>query len=78
MKREFKSVRSKIDVTNQCNRCEKFYEDKDVVILKDEIVCLNCLDAKNPQHINKMLVAGFQQEDILAIRNLQYIAGMEG
>ena len=35
MKRKFKSVRPKIDVTNQCYRCKKFYNDKDVVILEE-------------------------------------------
>lgn len=73
MKRQFKSVRPKIDVTNQCHRCEKFYEDKDVALLEEGIVCLNCLDTMNPQDVNRMLMAGFQQEDILTIRNLQYI-----
>lgn len=73
MKRKFKSVRPKTDVTNQCHRCEKFYDDKDVAILEEGPVCLNCLDTKNPQDISKMLAVGFQQEDIATIRNIQYI-----
>lgn len=77
MKRKFKSVRPKIDVTNMCHRCGKYYEDENVAILKEGIVCLNCLDTKSPQDINKMLVAGFQQEDILAIRNIQYVINEE-
>jgi len=76
MKREFKSVRPKIDVTNQCNRCKKFYEDKAVAILEEGAVCLNCLDTNNPEDINKMLKVGFQQEDVLTIKNFQYIPDM--
>jgi recombinational DNA repair protein (RecF pathway) len=73
MKREFKYVRPKVDETNQCHRCKKFYNDKDVAILEEGPVCLNCLDTKNPEDIKKMLKVGFQQEDIMTIRNLQYI-----
>lgn len=72
MKRQFKSVRPRTDVTNQCHRCDKFYEDKDIVVLEEGAVCLNCLDANNPQDIHKMLRAGFQQEGILTVRNIQY------
>lgn len=72
MKKLFRPVRPKIDMTNQCNRCEKFYEDKNVVILEEGVVCLNCLDTDDPQDINKMLKAGFQQEDVLTIREIQY------
>lgn len=73
MKKQFKSVRPKIDVTNQCGRCEKFYEDKDVAIIEDQVVCLNCLDTNDPADIHRMLKSGFRQEDILTIRRLQYI-----
>lgn len=72
MKKQFRPVRPKIDVTNQCNRCKKFYEDKDVAMLEEGAVCLNCLDTKDPNDIHKMLKVGFQQEDILTIRELQY------
>lgn len=72
MKRQFKSVRPKTDATNQCHRCKKFYEDKNVAILEDEVACLNCLDTNDPGDIHKMLKAGFQQEDVLTIRNIQY------
>lgn len=72
MKKQFKSVEPKIDVTNQCHRCEKFYEDKDVALLEEGVVCLNCLDTKDSNDMHKMLRAGFQQEDILKIRNIQY------
>lgn len=72
MKRRFKSVRPIIDITNQCSRCEKFYKDEDVAIIEDRVVCLNCLDTKDPSDINKMLKSGLQQEDILTIKNLQY------
>ena len=72
MKREFKSVRPKIDVTNQCHRCKKFYNDKDSSILEEGVVCLNCLDTNNPEDIHKMLKAGFQQEDVMTIRYVQY------
>lgn len=72
MKRKFKSVRPKIDVTNQCHRCKKFYNDKDVAILEEGIVCLNCLDTNSPEDVNKMLKAGFQQRDVITIRHVQY------
>ena len=72
MKREFKSIRPKTDVTNQCHRCDKFYEDKDVAILEEGIICLNCLDTNSPEDINKILKAGFQQEDIQTIHHIQY------
>lgn len=72
IKREFKSVRAKIDMTNQCHRCKKFYNDTDVVILEEGPVCLNCLDTNNPEDINKMLKTGQQQEDIMTIRHAQY------
>ena len=72
MKKKFKSVRPKTDVTNQCHRCKKFYEDKNVAILEEGAVCLNCLDTKNPEDVNKMLRVGFQQEDILTIQHIQY------
>ena len=72
MKREFKSVKPRANRTNQCHRCEKFYEDKDVAILEEGAVCLNCLDTKNPQDMHKMLKAAFQQEDVMTIHNIQY------
>lgn len=72
MKKKFKSVRPKVDVTNQCHRCEKFYEDKNIALLKEGVVCLNCLDTKNPEDVNKMLKAGFRQEKVLAIQHIQY------
>lgn len=72
MKKKFKSVRPKTDVTNQCHRCEKFYNDKDVAILEEGPVCLNCLDTNNPEDINKMLKVGFQQESIQTVRYVQY------
>lgn len=77
MKRKFKSIRPKTDVTNQCCRCEKFYNDKDVAILEEGVVCLNCLDTKNPSDVHKMLRSGFQQEDVITIRNIQYIVDEE-
>lgn len=75
MKRQFKSIKPKIDVTNQCHRCSKFYEDKDVIILEEGVVCLNCLDTNDPGDMHKMLKVGLQQEDIMAIRDIQYIVG---
>lgn len=72
MKRQFKSVKPRINSTNQCSRCGRFYHDKDITILEEGVVCLNCIDANNPQDINKMLKAGFQQEDVMTIRNIQY------
>lgn len=72
MKRIFKSLRPKTGLTNNCHRCDKFFEDKDVTMLEEGIVCFNCLDSKNPIDVNKMLRAGFQQEDILTIVNIQY------
>lgn len=72
MKKQFRSVRPKTDVTNQCHRCKKFYNDKDVAILEEGPVCLNCLDTNSPEDINKMLKVGFQQEDIKTIRHIQY------
>ena len=72
MKKKFRSVRPKVDLTNQCHRCEKFYEDKNVALLEEGIVCLNCLDTKDPEDVNKMLKTGFRQEKILTIQHIQY------
>jgi len=77
MKVQFKSVKPRINSTNQCSRCGKFYDDKDVAILEEGAVCLNCLDTNDPSDIHKMLKAGFQQEDILCIRDLQYREDIE-
>lgn len=77
MKVQFKSVKPRINSTNQCSICKKFYNDKDVAILEEGVVCLNCLDANNPEDINKMLKVGLQQEDILSIRDLQYREDIE-
>lgn len=72
MKREFKSVKPRVNKTNRCCRCGKFYGDKDIVVLEEGVVCLNCLDTNNPEDKNKMLRARFQQEDIMTIQHIQY------
>lgn len=72
MKRQFEPIKPRTDVTNQCHRCDLFYEDKDVVVLEEGVVCLNCLDTNSPQDMHKMLRAGFQQEGISEVRYIQY------
>ncbi len=72
MKKQFKSI-TKVDFSNQCHRCKKFYLDKDVAILKEGAVCFNCIDLALPYWRNRLLETGsFTNKDIEKLFNIQY------
>lgn len=72
-KRKVKSVRPKVDVTNQCSGCNKFYNDNDIAVLKDGVFCFNCIDLAEPYWRARLAETGcFTVKDIEKLYNIQY------
>lgn len=66
------SVRPIIDVTNQCSKCGKFYNDNDVALLEDRIYCFNCIDLAKSYWRRKFLKSGFTAKTIDKLLIRQY------
>ena len=67
------SVIPKIDVTNQCSECQKFYNDNDVAVLDDGVFCFNCIDLAKPEWRAKFHKTGrFTEKDIEKLFKIQY------